>query len=148
MTAGLHFRRMEERDITAVSEMEQELFSMPWSPQGFLTAMEQDTLFLVAEEAHTIVGYCGMYCSFEEGEITNVGVSSARQNEGIGRAMLQQLIAKAAGQGIRRIILEVRLSNEPARHLYESLGFQSCGVRRGFYDMPKEDGIVMLLERQ
>ena len=141
-----YFRRMEEGDIPAVAKIEQELFSKPWSEQAFLQAMQQDTLFVVVVNRNTIVGYCGMYCSFEEGEITNVAVSHKRQNQGIGRRMLHYLLGQAAQKGITRIILEVRISNANAIHLYESLGFQNCGIRKDFYEMPREDGMVMVLE--
>jgi len=140
------FRRMEEGDIPAVAKIEQELFSKPWSEQAFLQAMQQDTLFVVVLNRNTIVGYCGMYCSFEEGEITNVAVAPERQNQGIGRRMMHYLLEQAAQKGITRIILEVRISNANAICLYESLGFQSCGIRKDFYEIPREDGMVMVLE--
>lgn len=142
----LQFRKMKIQDIFAVVQIENQLFSQPWSKQAFLESMEEDTLFVVAVEQHEIVGYCGMYCSFGEGEITNVAVKPGNQNRGIGGRMLQYLLAQARQRNISRIILEVRVSNKNAIHLYKKLGFQNCGIRKNLYEMPKEDGMIMLLE--
>lgn len=140
------FRKMEAEDIPAVASLENQLFTRPWSEQAFLQAMEQDTLFVVVLDGSTIVGYSGMYCSLPEGEITNVAVAPSRHRQGIGRMLLSYLLKQAEEKGICRIILEVRISNRKAIGLYKSMGFQNCGIRRNFYEMPREDGIVMVLE--
>lgn len=142
----LYFRNMQEGDIPAVAAIERTVFSRPWTEQSFAEALQQDVLFIVVLKENAIVGYCGMYCSFEEGEITNVAVMPKEQGCGLGRKMMEYLLEQARERGIRRIILEVRISNENAIHLYESLGFHNCGIRKGFYEMPREDGMVMILE--
>ena len=139
-------RTMEEDDVPKAAELEQEIFSMPWSKQGFLEALRQDTLFVTAWKGNQLAGYCGMYCSMEEGEITNVAVSKSLRRQGIGRKMLKYLLKQADRKGIARVVLEVRISNTSAIALYESLGFQNVGVRRGFYQRPKEDAGIMVLE--
>lgn len=141
-----HYRNMEEQDIPAVVDIEKQLFSRPWSKQAFLQALEQDTLYAVVLERDMVVGYCGMYCSFEEGEITNVAIAPEWQNQGIGHKMLEYLLEQAYQKGISYIVLEVRISNASAIHLYESMGFQNRGIRKNFYEMPKEDGMIMVLE--
>lgn len=143
----LFFRHMQKQDLLAVEAIEAAVFSRPWSKQAFLQAMQQDTLFIVAIEQNIVVGYCGMYCSFEEGEITNVAVLPQMHHQGIGRSMMRYLLAEAQKKGISRVILEVRISNHNAIHLYKSLGFENCGIRKNFYEMPKEDGMVMVLEQ-
>lgn len=143
-----YFREMKIEDISEVASIERKLFSRPWSQKAFLEALEQDTLFVVVLDRNTIVGYCGMYCSFSEGEITNVAVEPSRQNQGIGHKMLKYLLEQAFVKGIGRVILEVRVSNANAIYLYESMGFQNCGIRRGLYEMPREDGMIMALELQ
>ena len=137
---------MRREDISAVEKIERRVFSRPWSKQAFLDAMQQDTLFVVALEQEMIAGYCGMYCSFAEGEITNVAVDPQYQGQGIGRAMMEYFLEQAGRRGIDRILLEVRISNANAIHLYETLGFRNCGVRKGLYEMPREDGMVMSLD--
>lgn len=138
-------RKMKAQDIPAVARIEQQLFSRPWSEQAFLKSLEQDTLFVVVLKRNTIVGYCGMYCFMEEGEIMNVAVVPHWQNQGIGRRMLETLLEQSWEKGIRRVILEVRVSNANAIHLYESLGFQNCGIRKELYELPREDGMIMVL---
>lgn len=141
----LYFRHMQRADLLVVEAIEDAVFSRPWSRQAFLQAMQQDTLFIVALEQNMVVGYCGMYCSFEEGEITNVAVSPQKHHQGIGRGMMRYLLGEAQSRGISRIILEVRISNCNAIELYKSLGFENCGIRKNFYEMPREDGMVMVL---
>lgn len=141
-----YFREMSEQDIPAVAVIERTVFSRPWTEWAFEQAMQQETLFVVVLKKNTIIGYCGMYCSFEEGEITNVAVIPEEQRQGAGRRMMEYLLGQAQERGITRIILEVRVSNEKAIHLYKSLGFCNCGIRKNFYEMPREDGMVMVLE--
>ncbi len=141
--SNVSFRKMKEGDIPVVAALERRLFSRPWSEQSLSQALRQNTLFFVALEKNMVVGYCGMYCAFEEGEVMNVAVSPAMQGRGVGRKMMGYLLEQAYGQGVRRIILEVRISNQRAIRLYQSIGFQSCGIRKNLYDMPLEDGMVM-----
>lgn len=136
---------MESVDAQEVSILEKEIFSQPWSCQGFLDALAaENVIFFVAEEEGNLAGYCGMYCALDEGEITNVAVKECYRKCGIGRQLMQELLQEAKRVGIANIILEVRVSNESAIHLYESMGFSIQGIRKGFYEFPKEDGYVMM----
>lgn len=144
----LVLRRMTAEDIPSVSALEREIFSMPWSEQGFLDALTQPAaLFFVAEHEGKIAGYCGMYCVLDEGEITNVAVAPRVRRKQIGRRMMNYLLAAAGEAGITNVLLEVRVSNAPAIHLYESLGFVILGLRKNFYEAPREDGYVMQLRQ-
>lgn len=141
-------RRMEPEDAVAAAELERQIFTRPWSSRGFLDAIaEQRNIFLAAEKDSEILGYCGMYCAADEGEITNVAVDAKMRRQQVGTRLLERLLAEAAEAGIRNVILEVRVSNEAAIRLYESLGFSICGIRKGFYEAPREDGYVMQLSQ-
>lgn len=142
---NIKIRRMNPADVPAVAELEAQNFSMPWSEKGFSDALKQpDNIFLVAEmDDGTIAAYCGLYSSIDEGEITNVAVSESVRRKGIGFAIVKEMLCQAAGQGIRKIFLEVRQSNLSARRLYEKAGFADCGVRKNFYQKPREDAVVM-----
>lgn len=141
-------RKMTSADAQEVSRIEQQTFSQPWSCQGFLDALTGgNAIFLVAEAEEKIAGYCGMYCAADEGEITNVAVDRSFRRRGIGRKLVEHLLAEARDAGIKNIILEVRVSNEEAIRLYESMGFSIQGTRKGFYEKPKEDGYVMSLSQ-
>ena len=136
---------MTEEDCKKAAELEKEIFSQPWSEQGFLDALaREENIFLVAEEAGELCGYLGMYQSLDEGEITNVAVKAEKRNAGIGFLLIQAVIEAAKQQQINQIILEVRVSNASAIHLYEKCGFINCGIRKGFYDFPKEDAYIMI----
>lgn len=138
-------RKMEEQDISWVAKIESENFSMPWSEKAFADSLTQEeALFLVAEEEGRGLGYIGVYLSFDEGEITNVSVDFSQRNCGVGKALVQQMKKEAADRNVERIFLEVRVSNEPAIHLYEKQGFEQVGCRKNFYERPREDAWVMM----
>lgn len=137
-------RRMQPEDIPAVARLERACFSEPWSEQGFLDALKlRDNIFLTARLDGRLIGYCGLYASADEGEITNVAVSEAARDRGIGGLLLEEAFRLAGRQGISSIYLEVRAGNASAIALYRRLGFEECGVRRNFYRLPTEDALVM-----
>lgn len=138
-------RTMTEQDCSAVAELEKKIFSQPWSEQGFVDALSMEqNIFLVAEGEGKVCGYIGMYQSLDEGEITNVAVAPEKRNAGIGRMLMQAALEEAEKHGIVQVVLEVRVSNAPAIRLYEQCGFVNCGIRKGFYDFPKEDAYIMI----
>ncbi len=137
-------REMEFTDLEEILDIENALFSVPWSENGFFSfLLRNDTLFLVAEEEGSIVGYCGAVMVINEGDITNVAVSPNRQGRGIGRQLVQAMIQRTQDKGVTQLHLEVRASNQRAISLYQSLGFERVGVRPGYYEEPVEDGILM-----
>lgn len=142
-------RRMEERDLDQTAELEKQIFSVPWSREGFARALEQKgTIYLAAVRRERVLGYCGLWGVLDEGEITNVAVSPEARNAGIGRALLKELIRQAETEGLRKLFLEVRESNEAARRLYERCGFRTDGRRKNFYDRPKEDAVLMSFDTE
>ena len=141
----IQIREMQVRDTNAVTEIERQIFSQPWSRQGFLDAVNLgNTVFLVAEENNRIIGYIGMYLAMDEGEITNVAVAPVERCHGVGGMLLTELLKIAENKGVARIVLEVRASNDSAIRLYDRNGFVQCGMRKGFYEFPKEDAYVMV----
>ena len=84
------FREMLVEDLEQVVDIEQNLFSVPWTKEGFLTyLMKKDTMFFVVEEKERILGYCSMMTVLDEGDILNVAVRSDRQKEGIGQFLVR-----------------------------------------------------------
>lgn len=138
-------RPMQMKDTAAVAAIEREIFSQPWSRQGFVDALNLgNTVFLTAEEGGRIVGYLGMYLSLDEGEITNVAVAAKERCRGIGGMLLAQAKKEAERRSAARLVLEVRVSNGSAIRLYERNGFTNRGIRNGFYEFPKEDAYIMI----
>ena len=129
-------REMLVDDLDQVMEIEEELFSVPWTKEGFLTfLMKENGMFLVVEEKGRILGYCGLLTVLDEGEVTNVAVRRDRQREGIGNFLMESMIPM--------IDLEVRAGNETAIRLYERQGFVRDGLRKGYYTDPTEDAVLM-----
>lgn len=141
---NLEISEMLPEDAAAVAALEREIFAMPWSENGFLSSLQSpDTLYLTVREGGRIVGYCGLLQSFDEADITNVAVSPQIRGRGVGYRMLKELMERGQKRGIRRFTLEVRMSNDPAIQLYRKLGFESVGVRKNFYEKPREDAVIM-----
>ena len=137
-------REMTLQDVPAVAEIEKKCFSLPWSEQSLIdSVVREDTLFLVCEDARNIVGYIGMYLSFDEGDITNVAVAPAQRKKGYGEALVAKAIALAKERDLEMILLEVRVSNTPAISLYKKKGFEELGLRKKFYEHPVEDALIM-----
>lgn len=140
-------RRMTAADVSSVAELEARIFSVPWSVQGFAdTLYREDVLFFVAYEEEKLLGYAGVYCTADEGEITNIAVSPLARRHGVGRALMEMLANALADRQIDRIVLEVRVSNEAAIRLYEQMSFAVVGTRKNFYEKPLEDAYVMVRE--
>ena len=138
------FREMLVEDLEQVVDIEQNLFSVPWTKEGFLTyLMKKDTMFFVVEEKERILGYCSMMTVLDEGDILNVAVRSDRQKEGIGQFLVDSMLRMADMQGIRLVHLEVRQGNGTARRLYQRLGFKEDGLRRDYYENPVENAVLM-----
>lgn len=131
-------------DISQVAEIERQIFSIPWSEKAFRDSMESDnTIYIVAKENNNVAGYAGMYLSFEEGNITNVAVNPLSRRKGIGEKLVRDILNRAYEKGVRDVFLEVRETNSVAIALYEKIGFKEEGIRKNFYDKPRENALIM-----
>lgn len=140
----IEIKEMEPQDIPDVAALEKRIFSMPWSEQGFYSSLvSPDTVYLIVRSKGKLIGYCGLLQSLDEADITNVAVAEEFRGRGIARQMLEKLMCLGKGRGIERYTLEVRVSNEPALRLYQRLGFSSAGIRKNFYEKPREDAVIM-----
>lgn len=140
---------MEMRDLPEVVEIEKEIFSIPWSLKSFQESLiNKNTLYMVAVENEKIIGYAGMYISFEEGDISNMAVASGYRRRGIATKLLLEIIRRAYQKGVTDVTLEVRETNAGAISLYEKLGFQEVGIRKNFYEKPIENALIMWKHNQ
>lgn len=144
-------RQMEERDIEQVYQIEKESFTRPWTYQDFEESIDNANslylkLYLVAEEDGIISGYCGLWGIAGEGQINNVAVKKEYRGKHVGFYMLNSLIELGLANNLIAFTLEVRVSNYSAIKLYHNLGFEDVGIRKNFYDYPKEDAIIMWLK--
>lgn len=141
----LIIRKMQPEDVPAIAALEAACFSEPWSEQAFLDALKQPEALMMTAigMGNNSIGYCGIYLSADEGEITNVAVRPDYRKQGIADAILREVLSEAWKRGAQTIYLEVRQRNIPAQKLYEKHGFVSCGIRKNFYRKPTEHAIVM-----
>ena len=89
------------------------------------------------------MGYCGMWGIVGEGQITNVAVAPQYRRQGVAKKLFRVFLDKGEQKGLTAFTLEVRTSNVPAIELYKSFGFKEAGVRKDFYELPKEDALIM-----
>ncbi len=137
-------REMTVDDLDQVMELEEDLFTPPWTREGYFTFLTRpDTLFVVVEEKGEILGYAGALLVLNEGDVLSVGVKRSRQREGIGHFLVESLILLAGEQGVHTLFLEVRQSNEEAIRLYERCGFVRNGIRKNYYTEPVENAVLM-----
>lgn len=137
-------RPLTEEYVDQVCVLEEEAFSMPWHKESFMEMIaNENACYLVALVGKEVVASCGLRHIVGEGEITNVVTKSTMRGQGIGRQILLKLLDEGAKMGAQAFTLEVRVSNIPAIHLYESLGFVSEGIRKNFYEEPTEDALIM-----
>lgn len=148
MERKVFIRPMTEEDLERVTAIEGETFSVPWTRDGFASALKMGgSRYLVAECGEEgIVGYCGYYSFMDEAEITNVAIAAPYRGQGYAKTMLQELLLQAKKDLIEKVVLEVRFSNAGAIGLYENMGFKKLGVRKDFYEKPREDAIIMMLD--
>ncbi len=136
--------KMEEEHLSALSLIEKECFSTPWSENALREELSnQYARFFVAICDNKVCGYIGSHNIIDEVYITNVAVSKAYRKQGIGESIVRFLVNESKKEGADFITLEVRKSNLPAISLYEKCGFYSVGERKCFYENPKEDAILM-----
>ncbi len=137
--------RLTESHLEGVAALETLCFAEPWSKTALTLLLRDGNMGFVALQDGDVAAYVGLVRALDEGEITNVATHPDHRRRGLAREVLAALLGEAKASGLVRITLEVRVSNTPAKALYTSLGFRSCGIRKGFYAHPREDGEIMEL---
>jgi ribosomal-protein-alanine N-acetyltransferase len=134
--------------LADVAELEQLCFpEEPWSEQALLVlCRDHGTGYAAVNEDGQVLAYVGMTYAADEGSITNVATHPDARRQGLGRAVVEALLAKAASLDLAFVYLEVRPSNAAAIALYQSLGFTLVGRRKNFYRHPTEDALLMQVD--
>ncbi len=137
-------RNMKESDLEAIASLEKNIFSDAWTAKSIGDTYNQSQAFIVTAELNgKLAGYCIVYFVLDEGEIARIAVDNCVRRQGVGRKLLEQVKKTCEEKGIIRLMLDVRESNESARAFYKNYGFEEDGLRKNFYDMPKEDAVLM-----
>jgi ribosomal-protein-alanine N-acetyltransferase len=138
-------REMRVADAEAILRIEQQVHTHPWTRGNFTGALNSDNICKVYEAGEEIVGYTILMPAVDEIQLLNLSIAREHQRKGWGRKLLGETVEIARGMNMRRMLLEVRMSNVVARGLYLDAGFSEIGLRRGYYlaDNGREDAIVM-----
>ncbi len=141
---ALTIRDASREDLARLEEMEAQCFSLPWTKAQLESQLpDEQHVFLTAEEDGRVLGYVGMMTVLDEGYISNVATAPEARRRGIGRALIAELMLRAQACKLSFVTLEVREHNEPAIRLYEGFGFQPVGLRKNYYDSPRENALLM-----
>lgn len=148
--AGVKIRTATPADVLGIGLIERDSFADPWGSREFTTALESpQTIFFVAEDDDgAVAGYAIAIAVADEAEILNLAVHQRNRQHGVGGRLLDSALEEARSRGAEAIYLEVRESNEAARKLYASRGFDEITRRRGYYRQPVEDALVLRLAMQ
>ena len=139
--------RYDPKDLEQIMEIENSSFAAPWTKQSYEELAPLDTIsFWEAKIGDEVAGYMLFQHIGGEMELHTFAVAPNFRRVGIARKLLRHMISEARVLEVRRIFLQVRPSNAPARALYDSLGFKSIGVRRKYYRDDGEDALVMKLD--
>lgn len=138
-------RPMEERDVERVHQLEVAGFATPWSVQSFRDELRNVCArYVVLEDESGIQAYGGIWMIIGEAQVTTLTTDPNLRGRGYGEAVLRALMQTAYDTlGIQEMTLEVRVGNEPAKHLYHKLGFVDEGIRPRYYEDNGEDAIIM-----
>jgi ribosomal-protein-alanine N-acetyltransferase len=143
----MRIRTMTNADIPAVMTIEIKNYAFPWSEDIFRDCFKAGYRCWVCEAQGKVLGYSLLSLAVGEAHILNVSVDPAEQGQGIGRKMMENAIDYARGRA-ETVFLEVRPSNTAAIALYEDLGFNEIGIRKGYYpaENGREDAIMLALQ--
>ncbi len=158
-------REMNFDDIAEIAEIEKLYSETPWDANGLLTyLLRDDTIFLVADsldfvpeegeapedyyDTPHLLGYAGLLMVPYEADILNITVRPEARRQGIATQLLGKIGELSEPRGVTVIHLEVRESNTPARTLYGKLGFTVDGIRKNYYERPRENAVLMTLDKR
>ena len=137
---------MNADHLEELEKLERICFSRPWSRKMLAEELEnQCAAFLVAQDSITqqVMGYAGLLVMADEGYITNVAVFPEFRRQGVAAKLIAVFENFARGNKLAFLTLEVRPSNTAAIALYKGFGFKEVGRRKNYYDLPKEDALIL-----
>ncbi|HQU49393.1 MAG TPA: ribosomal protein S18-alanine N-acetyltransferase [Casimicrobiaceae bacterium] len=145
--AAVAWRPLEEQDLAYVAALERGIHAVPWTLGNFRDALAAGYCARVGEREGRIVVFGVLMLAPGEAQVLNLSVVSDARRQGLGRALLNQLLDVAARAGAEQCFLEVRVSNAPALALYAAEGFVPIARRDDYYPAtataPREDALVL-----
>ena len=133
--------------VAQIAQLEAICFHDPWSEASIASELNNWlSLWLVALDGEQVVGYVGSQSVLGWADMMNIAVSPQYRRQGIARELVERLETALRANDVTSLTLEVRASNEPAKALYETLGFSQVGRRPNYYRNPKEDALILRKE--
>ena len=135
--------------IDQLFALDQQCFPDHWSKSQWQTYLSKADRFpcFTLFNGEEPIGFALYQTLFDEVELLRIGVVPDRRGQGWAAKMLADQLEQFAGDGVNRVILEVRVSNEAAIRLYQSVGFTTDGLRKHYYPLigqeGREDAILM-----
>lgn len=145
---ALRVEPMTLDDLPAVHAIERASFAVPWPDDAYRNEIRTNRLasYIVAKLGDEVVGFAGIWVMVDEAHVTTFAVDPRWRRRGVGERMLLALLDLSLERQAREATLEVRLSNLPARKLYEKHGFRPVGIRPRYYTDNGEDALIMTTE--
>ena len=138
---------MTNAHVTQIAELEKCCFNDPWSEMSIASELNNRlSCWLVALDGDVVVGFVGSQTVLGETDMMNIAVHPGYRKQGIATDLIQTLIDTLSKQGSHSLMLEVRQTNEPAKNLYQALGFETVGIRKNYYRNPREDALILRKE--
>lgn len=144
---SVEVRRAQAGDLDAICAIERVSFPTPWSRALLAGELHQpDTTYLVAVIEGEVVGFVGMWHVLDEAHICTLAVAPKWRRRGLGELLVLAALERAVARGATAVHLEYRARNRPAARLYNKLGFELVGVRKGYYSDTGEDAILARID--
>ncbi|TXL65614.1 ribosomal-protein-alanine N-acetyltransferase [Cerasibacillus terrae] len=141
----LVIRKMEETDIEPILEVEAASFPDPWSKDILYQEIVKNSFahYYVMLMDEKYIGYVGLWIVMDDAQITNIAILPAYRGRKLGEKLFDFAVKQAIQLGVRRLSLEVRVSNIAAQRMYQKFGLVPGGIRKNYYKNNQEDAIVM-----
>lgn len=138
-------RPMGTEDIPNVLAIEEVSFPSPWTRESFISELRENKLarYYCLELDGNVVGYMGLWLVIGEAHITNIAIWPGCRGQGWGEFLMRRVIELMPFFGVFKLTLEVRISNDRAKNLYQKLGFKAAGIRKRYYSDNQEDALIM-----
>lgn len=137
-------RTMTAADLSTVHAIEQASHPTPWPMKGLQESLHSHHAY-VLEQGDELLGFAFVQRILDEAHLLDIAIAPSRRGQGLGRELLRRLMDEVLVDDISIWFLEVRVSNQAAIALYQSLGYNELSIRRNYYEgaTGKEDALLM-----
>ena len=143
----MELRYLKEEDIPILAKLESEIFSDCWSEKSLSDAvLNENYKMLGSFKGEELCGYIILIFTADEAELARIATVPKYRKQGIGAKIMEKACELCEKGDIKEFFLEVREQNEAAQRLYKKFGFAVCGKRKGYYNNPTDNAVLMKKE--